>query len=103
MVCDSQGQEPQAAICAKKLINDDQVNLLVGDLDGPDDGDYPRGGSRAFRYLAWSRSGHLVVVKKWRSSCFRTTTSFVEIDFARNKGWKRVALITEHLAFGGYR
>src|SRR5262249_17572453 len=25
VVCDSQGKEPQAVICAKKLINDDQV------------------------------------------------------------------------------
>jgi branched-chain amino acid transport system substrate-binding protein len=35
IICDSQGQEPQAVICTKKLINDDQVNLLIGATGTP--------------------------------------------------------------------
>ena len=35
IACDAQGQEPQAVICAKKLINDDKVNLMIGATGTP--------------------------------------------------------------------
>ncbi len=35
IVCDSQGQEAQAVICAKKLINEDGVNLMLGATGTP--------------------------------------------------------------------
>src|SRR6476646_421692 len=35
IACDAQGQEPQAVICAKKLVNDDKVNLMIGATGTP--------------------------------------------------------------------
>src|ERR1700722_17958297 len=35
IMCDSQSQEQQAVICAKKLINEDQVNLMLGATGTP--------------------------------------------------------------------
>ena len=35
IVCDAQGQEPQAVLCAKKLTNDDKVNLMIGATGTP--------------------------------------------------------------------
>src|ERR1700722_7484899 len=35
IVCDTQNQEQQAVICTKKLINDDEVNLLLGATGTP--------------------------------------------------------------------
>ena len=104
VVCDSQGQEPQAVICAKKLINDDQVNLLIGATGTPqtmaiiptvEAVGVPLFGMGAGRVI-WEP------VKKWVFKSFPSNDDQlpVEIDFARNKGWKRVALITDNSAFG---
>ena len=58
VVCDSQGQEPQAVICAKKLTNDDQVNLLVGATGTPQTmAIIPTVEAIGVRYLAWERAG----------------------------------------------
>ena len=104
VVCDSQGQEPQAVICAKKLINDDQVNLLVGATGTPQTMAIIPAVEAVGVPLFGMGAGRVIwePVKKWVFKSFPSNDDQlpVEIDFARNKGWKRVALITDNSAFG---
>jgi branched-chain amino acid transport system substrate-binding protein len=104
VVCDSQGQEPQAVICAKKLTNDDQVNLLVGATGTPQTMAIIPAVEAVGVPLFGMGAGRVIwePVKKWVFKSFPSNDDQlpVEIDFARNKGWKRVALITDNSAFG---
>ena len=104
VVCDSQGQEPQAVICAKKLINDDQVNLLVGATGTPQTMAIIPAVEAVGVPLFGMGAGRVIwePVKKWVFKSFPSNDDQipVEIDFARSKGWKRVALITDNSAFG---
>jgi branched-chain amino acid transport system substrate-binding protein len=104
IVCDSQNQESQAVICAKKLINDDQINLLLGATGTPptiaieptvDAAGVPMfalaGGS-----VAW------VPVKKWVFKTFAGNDDQIpaEMEFLKKKGWLKAALIRDNSVFG---
>src|SRR5271165_865415 len=104
IACDAQGQEPQAVICAKKLINDDKVNLMIGATGTPQTMAIIPTAESAGVPLFGMGAGRVIwePVKKWVFKSFPSNDDQipVEIDFARSKGWKRVALITDNSAFG---
>ena len=89
VVCDSQGQEPQAVICAKKLINDDQVNLLVGATGTPQTMAIIPAVEAVGVPLFGMGAGRVIwePVKKWVFKSFPSNDDQlpVEIDFARTK------------------
>ena len=104
IICDSQNQEQQAVICAKKLINEDQVNLLLGATGTPqtvailptiDAAGIPlfalAGGS-----VAWEP------MKKWvfKSIAANDDQIPAEMDFLLKRGWKHAALIRDNSVFG---
>ncbi|MFI5011678.1 MAG: ABC transporter substrate-binding protein [Hyphomicrobiales bacterium] len=104
IVCDSQNQEAQAVICAKKLINEDQVNLMLGATGTPqtvaitptiEAAGIPMfalaGGS-----VAW------VPVKKWIFKTFAGNDDQVPAEhaFLKKKGWLRAALVRDNSVFG---
>src|SRR5436190_10703722 len=104
IICDSQGQEPQAVICTKKLINDDQVNLLIGATGTPatmaiipsvEAAGVPLFGMGAGRVI-WEP------VKKWVFKSFPSNDDQIpaELSYAKKKGWNRVALLTDNTSFG---
>jgi len=104
IICDSQNQEQQAVICAKKLINEDQVNLLLGATGTPqtvailptiDAAGIPlfalAGGS-----VAWEP------MKKWvfKSIAANDDQIPAEMDFLVKRGWTNAALIRDNSVFG---
>jgi branched-chain amino acid transport system substrate-binding protein len=104
IACDTQGQEPQAVICAKKLINDDKVNLMIGATGTPptmaiiptvESAGLPLFGMGAGRVI-WEP------VKKWVFKSFPSNDDQIpaELDYAKKKGWNRVALLTDNTSFG---
>jgi len=104
IACDAQGQEPQAVICAKKLINDDQVNLMIGATGTPqtlaiiptvESAGVPLFGMGA-GLVIWEP------VRKWVFKSFPANDDQIpaEITYAKKKGWNRLALLTDNTAFG---
>jgi branched-chain amino acid transport system substrate-binding protein len=104
IACDAQGQEPQAVICAKKLINDDKVNLMIGATGTPqtmaiiptvESAGVPLFGMGAGRVI-WEP------VKKWVFKSFPSNDDQIpaELNYAKKKGWNRVALLTDNTSFG---
>src|ERR1700760_3649035 len=104
IACDTQGQEPQAVICAKKLINDDKVNLMIGATGTPptmaiiptvESAGVPLFGMGAGRVI-WEP------VKKWVFKSFPSNDDQIpaELDYAKKKGWNRIALLTDNTSFG---
>ncbi len=104
IACDTQGQEPQAVICAKKLINDDKVNLIIGATGTPptmaliptvEQSGVPLFGMGAGRVI-WEP------VKKWVFKSFPSNDDQIpaELNYAKAKGWKRIALLTDNTSFG---
>jgi branched-chain amino acid transport system substrate-binding protein len=104
IICDSQNQEQQAVLCTKKLINDDQVNLLLGATGTPptvailptvDAAGIPTfavaGGS-----VAWEP------VKKWVFKTIAANDDQIpaEMDFLKSRGWLHAALIRDNSIFG---
>ena len=104
IICDSQNQEQQAVLCAKKLINEDKINLLLGATGTPQTvailptvqaAEMPlfalAGGS-----VAW------VPVKKWVFKSFPGNDDQIpaEMDFALQRGLKRAALLRDNSVFG---
>lgn len=104
IACDAQGQEPQAVICAKKLINDDKVNLMIGATGTPqtmaiiptvESAGVPLFGMGAGRVI-WEP------VKKWVFKSFPSNDDQIpaELNYAKKNGWNRVALLTDNTSFG---
>jgi branched-chain amino acid transport system substrate-binding protein len=104
IACDTQGQEPQAVICAKKLINDDKVNMMIGATGTPptmaiiptvESAGVPLFGMGAGRVI-WEP------VKKWVFKSFPSNDDQIpaELDYAKKKGWNRIALLTDNTSFG---
>ena len=104
IVCDAQGQEPQAVLCAKKLTNDDKVNLMIGATGTPqtmaiiptvEAAGVPLFGMGAGRVI-WEP------VKKWVFKSFPSNDDQIpaELNYAKKKGWNRVALLTDNTSFG---
>jgi len=104
IVCDAQGQEPQAVLCAKKLTNDDKVNLMIGATGTPqtmaiiptvESAGVPLFGMGAGRVI-WEP------VKKWVFKSFPSNDDQIpaELNYAKKKGWNRVALLTDNTSFG---
>src|SRR6202047_1554713 len=61
----------------------------------------PRWRPSVFRYLAWEPAGSFGNRRRNGGSIPSNDDQMpVEIDFARSKGWKRVALINDNSAFG---
>jgi len=104
VICDSQGQEAQAVLCTKKLIEQDQVNLLFGATGTPqtvavlptvDTAGIPMFAVAAGR-VTWAP------VKKWVFKCLAANDDQIpaEMQFAAAKGWRKAALIRDNTAFG---
>jgi branched-chain amino acid transport system substrate-binding protein len=104
IACDAQGQEPQAVICAKKLVNDDQVNLMIGATGTPQTlAIIPTAESAAVPLFGMGAG--LVIwepVRKWVFKSFPANDDQIpaEISYAKKKGWNRLALLTDNTAFG---
>lgn len=104
IICDSQNQEQQAVLCAKKLINEDQVNLLLGANGTPQTvailPTIEAAGMPLFALaggrVAWEP------LKKWVFKSIAANDDQVpaELDFAIKRGWKRAALIRDNSVFG---
>lgn len=104
IICDSQGQEAQAVICAKKLINEDGIHLLLGATGTPQtiaiEPTVAAAGVPMFALaggsLAW------VPAKKWVFKTFAGNDDQVpaELNYAASKGWKKAALIRDNSVFG---
>jgi branched-chain amino acid transport system substrate-binding protein len=104
IICDSQGQEPQAVICTKKLINDDQVNLLIGATGTPATMAIIPSAEAAGVPLFGMGAGRVIwePVKKWVFKSFPSNDDQIpaELNYAKKKGWNRVALLTDNTSFG---
>jgi branched-chain amino acid transport system substrate-binding protein len=104
IVCDSQNQESQAVICAKKLINDDQINLLLGATGTPPtiaiEPTVEATGVPMFALAGGSVAW--VPVKKWVFKTFAGNDDQIpaEMDFLKKKGWLKAALIRDNSVFG---
>ena len=104
IACDAQGQEPQAVICAKKLINDDKVNLMIGATGTPSTMALIPSIEAAGPPLFGMGAGRVIwePVKKWVFKSFPSNDDQIpaELDYAKKKGWNRVALLTDNTSFG---
>jgi branched-chain amino acid transport system substrate-binding protein len=104
IACDAQGQEPQAVICAKKLINDDQVNLLVGATGTPQTLAIIPTAESAGVPLFGMGAGSVIwePVKKWVFKSFPANDDQIpaELNYAKKRGWNRLALLTDNTSFG---
>jgi len=104
IVCDSQNQEQQAVLCAKKLINEDNVNLLLGANGTPQTVAITPTVEAAEMPLFALAGGKVawVPVKKWvfKSIAANDDQIPAEMDFALKRGWKRAALIRDNSVFG---
>jgi branched-chain amino acid transport system substrate-binding protein len=104
IACDAQGQEPQAVICAKKLINDDQVNLMIGATGTPQTMAIVPTAESAGVPLFGMGAGRVIwePVKKWVFKSFPSNDDQIpaELNYAKKKGWNRIALLTDNTSFG---
>ena len=104
IACDAQGQEPQAVICAKKLINDDKVNLMIGATGTPQTMAIIPTAESAGVPLFGMGAGRVIwePVKKWVFKSFPSNDDQIpaELNYAKKKGWNRVALLTDNTSFG---
>ena len=104
IACDAQGQEPQAVICAKKLINDDKVNLMIGATGTPSTMALIPSIEAAGPPLFGMGAGRVIwePVKKWVFKSFPSNDDQIpaELNYAKKKGWNRVALLTDNTSFG---
>jgi branched-chain amino acid transport system substrate-binding protein len=104
IACDAQGQEPQAVICAKKLVNDDQVNLMIGATGTPQTLAIIPTAESAGVPLFGMGAGLVIwePVRKWVFKSFPANDDQIpaEISYAKKKGWNRLALLTDNTAFG---
>jgi branched-chain amino acid transport system substrate-binding protein len=104
IACDAQGQEPQAVICTKKLINDDQVNLLIGATGTPQTLAIIPTAQSAGVPLFGMGAGQAIwqPVKKWVFKSFPSNDDQIpaELNYAKKKGWNRIALLTDNASFG---
>jgi len=104
IICDSQNLEQQAVLCAKKLINDDKVNLLLGANGTPQTvAILPT--VEAAQIPLFALAGGKVAwepVKKWvfKSIAANDDQIPAELDYALARGWKRAALIRDNSVFG---
>ena len=104
IACDAQGQEPQAVICAKKLINDDKVNLMIGATGTPQTMAIIPTAESAGVPLFGMGAGRVIwePIKKWVFKSFPSNDDQIpaELNYAKKKGWNRVALLTDNTSFG---
>ena len=104
IACDAQGQEPQAVICAKKLINDDKVNMMIGATGTPQTMAIIPTAESAGVPLFGMGAGRVIwePVKKWVFKSFPSNDDQIpaELNYAKKKGWNRVALLTDNTSFG---
>jgi branched-chain amino acid transport system substrate-binding protein len=104
IICDSQNQEQQAVICTKKLINDDQVNLLLGATGTPPTiailPTVEAAGIPTFAIAAGSVAWE--PVKKWVFKAIAANDDQIpaEMDFLKLRGWTHAALIRDNSVFG---
>ena len=104
VICDSQGQEAQAVLCTKKLINDDKVDLLLGATGTPQTvavlPTVEAAGIPMFAVAAGSVTW--VPVKKWVFKCIAANDDQIpaEMKFLIGRNWRRAALIRDNTAFG---
>jgi branched-chain amino acid transport system substrate-binding protein len=104
IMCDSQSQEQQAVICTKKLINEDQVNLMLGATGTPPTlaiiPTIESVGMPLFAIAAGRTTW--VPLKKWVFKAIQANDDQLEIQmqFAKKKGWNRAALIRDNGSLG---
>ena len=104
IMCDTQSQEQQAVICVKKLINDDQVNLMLGATGTPPTlaviPTIEASGIPMFAIAAGRTTW--VPMKKWVFKAIQANDDFAQhqIAFLKKKGWTKVALIRDNGSLG---
>lgn len=104
IICDSQNLEQQAVLCAKKLINEDRINLLLGANGTPQTVAILQT-VQAAEIPLFALAGGKVAwepVKKWVFKAIAANDDQIpaELDFAAKRGWKRAALIRDNSVFG---
>lgn len=104
IMCDTQSQEQQAVICIKKLINDDQVNLMIGATGTPPTlaviPTIKSSGIPMFAVAAGRTTW--VPVKKWVFKAIQANDDFMQLYaiYMKQKGWMKAALIRDNGSLG---
>jgi branched-chain amino acid transport system substrate-binding protein len=103
--CDSQSNEAQAVLCTKRLIEQEQVNMLLG-VGGtaPTVAIEPTVQSAGIPLfaIAAGRVSYADPLKKWVFKAIIANDDQVPtvVKFLKKKGWTKVALIRDNTAFG---
>jgi branched-chain amino acid transport system substrate-binding protein len=103
-VCDSQSQEQQGILCDRRLLNDDKVDLLLGNGSTPQTVAALPAIEQAGVPL-FSMAAGTLIYRPYRKWVFKGLNSnedqiVVEIDYFKKKGWTHVAIIRDNGPFG---
>lgn len=103
--CDNQSSEVPTVLCAKKLIEQDKVDMLVGAMGTPGTiAMEPTVAAEGIPLMAMAagRSAYADPVKKWVFKEFYTNDDQIPatLNFIKKKGWSKIAVIVDNTAFG---
>lgn len=104
VVCDIQSQEAQALLCARKLLSQDKVHMLIG-ANGTATTLAAIPAAQRAGVPMFAFAGGKVVYDPLKEWVFKMVPSNddqnpVMLDFSKQKGWKRAVLIRDDSSFG---